>query len=490
MQEIANALNAEGLRTRERVLRRRDGTNDTIGGRLFRSDGLRLILKNPMYRGALRFGGGEYTGRHEPVVSAELWDKANAAESRLGSSTKGRLLERDSQVHLLKGIAYCGSCGRTLVPHDSGKRNAAGRPYRYYYCGFVVKERAPAGCPVGRLPADGLEKVTTEILSQLSRHPEVVAQVIEAARERRKIDRPVLRSQEQELQRELEVVRKRERNLVDIAMNVGTEAITEAYKQRVAELQAERQRVTVELELKRHEVAACEAAMLDEKRIAAALEKLDTLLPKLPMPQQKELCRLFLEKIEVRKTAGRPEESRRILEIRMKMHLPRLVESMEERIVDAVKPKRSVLPISVRGLNFEARVDFTHAARGEIQIIAPFAQIVRLGGARKPPEARKTEQPKLHPIHEILDWQRLLEKGTARSQADLARRHGLTRAAVTQHMKLCQLAPEIIDWLKSLKTEKAVRQFSMTRMSRLADLPASTQRSTFSEMKKGFGIRM
>jgi len=66
-------------------------------------------------------------------------------------------------------------------------------------------------------------------------------------------------------------------------MEGGMALITESYKRRVAELHNERQRITVELERKRHEIAACEAAILDEKRVASALEKPDTLLPKVPL---------------------------------------------------------------------------------------------------------------------------------------------------------------------------------------------------------------
>jgi len=43
--------------------------------------------------------------------------------------------------------------------------------------------------------------------------------------------------------------------------------------------------------------------------------------------------------MEVWKVATRPDEGRRLLEIRMKLHLPRLVEGMEERLVDSMKLK-------------------------------------------------------------------------------------------------------------------------------------------------------
>jgi hypothetical protein len=39
------------------------------------------------------------------------------------------MVERDKHLHLLKGIVHCSHCRRTLIPHDSGKKDPAGRPY-------------------------------------------------------------------------------------------------------------------------------------------------------------------------------------------------------------------------------------------------------------------------------------------------------------------------------------------------------------------------
>ena len=68
LTDITNFLNADGLQTKERVLERRDGTSETIGGRVFRSDGLRLIIRNPIYRGAVKFEGLEFAAKHEALV--------------------------------------------------------------------------------------------------------------------------------------------------------------------------------------------------------------------------------------------------------------------------------------------------------------------------------------------------------------------------------------------------------------------------------------
>lgn len=488
LQEIANALNAEGLRTRQRPLRRRDGSVDTIGGNIFRGDGLRILLRNPIYRGSVRFKGQDFAAKHEALVSPDLWNKANAAvQSERAAPPESRLMvDVDTQMHLLKGIVYCGSCSRALVPHDSGKKNSQGRPYRYYYCGFVLKERQPDRCAVGKLPADALEKVTMEFLSQLSRHPDLVALVIENAKTRRKANRPMLQEEANAIQVAMEQVKKKLANCADAVVNTGLDAVSDTFKQRMIELDAERQRLTVALERKRHELAACDAAVLGEKRVLDALDRLGTLLPHVSPAEQKELCRLLIDRLEVRRAEPVAVSERNVVHFRMTLHLPRLVEGMEERAGDAKRLNRLSLPPSARGVNFEAQVDFTNAARGQVEILIPFQQIVRVGrGLRMPapqPAPIKT-QTELHPIHEVVRWQRKLDSGEVASRAALARGLGLTRAAVTLNLRLLDLVPEIREHLLAIKTAQEIRQFSLSRMRHLAQFPAAQQRRIFAGMR-------
>jgi DNA invertase Pin-like site-specific DNA recombinase len=488
LQEIANALNAEGLRTRQRPLRRRDGSIDTIGGNIFRGDGLRILLRNPIYRGSVRFKGQDFAAKHEALVSSDLWDKANAAvQSERATPPESRLMvDVDTQMHLLKGIVYCGSCGRTLVPHDSGKKNSQGRPYRYYYCGFVLKERQPDLCAVGKLPADALEKVTMEFLGQLSRHPDLVALVIENAKTRRKADRPVLQEEANAIQGAMEKVKKKLANCVDAVVNAGLDAVSETFKQRMTELDGERQRLTVALERKRHELAACDAVVLGEKRVLDALDRLGALLPQVSPAEQKELCRLLIDRLEVWRAEPVSVSGRNVVHFRMKLHLPRLVEGMEERAGDAKRPNQLSFPSSVRGVNFEAQVDFKNAARGQVEILIPFRQVVRVGVVSRMPASRPAPikaQTELHPIHEVVRWQRKLDAGEVASRAALAKGLGMTRAAVTLNLRLLDLVPEIREHLLAIKTAQEVRQFSLSRMRRLAQSPAAQQRRIFAGMR-------
>lgn len=46
-------------------------------------------------------------------------------------------------------------------------------------------------------------------------------------------------------------------------------------------------------------------------------------------------------------------------------------------------------------------------------------------------------------LRKVQEWQGLLASGEAKTQADIARREGLTRTRVTQVLSMLRLAPEI-----------------------------------------------
>ena len=91
--------------------------------------------------------------------------------------------------------------------------------------------------------------------------------------------------------------------------------------------------------------------------------------------------------------------------------------------------------------------------------------------ARRP--AKPAKQPQTPRVVELLrmaqEWRRQLDAGAVRTQAEIARREGITRARVTQIMALIRLAPEIQDHVLSLPvmvhrsaiTEKALRPIAL-----------------------------
>jgi DNA invertase Pin-like site-specific DNA recombinase len=485
LTDIANQLNAEGHRTKVRVNYRRDGSEHMVGGRFFRSDGLRLILRNPLYRAAVKFEGQEFAAQHPALVSADLWDKANAATAETKPRPIYLFREQDVHHHLLKGLVWCGSCGRALIPADSGKKVKSGVKYRYYTCSLVMRESQSTSCPVRRLSADALEQAVIAVIGESSQHPTLVSEMVNVSRRLRAGDRDSLRADLERIKGELVAVDKKLTNCAEAVARDGVSALGEVLVRRAAELRQQRQGLLLDQERKRQELTAADALVLEETAIRSNLQRLRDVLPALPRDEQKKLVRLFIERVEVRRCAPRKGESvesvhDRLMAVRIKLYLPELVRSMEER---SAAPKHRA-EITIRGLTLDARIDFAQAQRGEVTVVAPFRQAFRLHD-----RIRTVPQPKPVPEHPILraqQWQELLLSGAVATRMALAKKVRLTPSAVTRILKLIELDPGIQTYLARLKSTNAIWYFGYRPMGKLAGLPFEQQRAAFAKMRGDF----
>jgi len=85
-----------------------------------------------------------------------------------------------------------------------------------------------------------------------------------------------------------------------------------------------------------------------------------------------------------------------------------------------------------------------------------------------------------HLIHDVLKWQKSLDEGKVMNRAALAKKLGITRAAVTRNLHLVELIPEIQNFLLGLKKNEEIRAFSLNRMRRLAHMKPEKQREWLS----------
>ena len=81
-------------------------------------------------------------------------------------------------------------------------------------------------------------------------------------------------------------------------------------------------------------------------------------------------------------------------------------------------------------------------------------------------------------------WKRKHVADSTVSQAEFARRVGVTAATFSYHLKLLKLAPEIQEFLLALKSPQDVRRFSLRRMKSLAELDRDEQRRAFARMRR------
>lgn len=88
-------------------------------------------------------------------------------------------------------------------------------------------------------------------------------------------------------------------------------------------------------------------------------------------------------------------------------------------------------------------------------------------------------------MKKALEWQQLLEDGVVPSRAELARREGITRARVTQIMKLLELAAEIQETILTLPAGTPERLVTERRLRALAGMTSMEQRAVFRAFIRG-----
>jgi hypothetical protein len=130
------------------------------------------ILRNRLYSGLFEWNGKVIQGRHEPLVSVELWERVQRVLD--GRFAKKR--RRMTHDFAFSGLITCAKCGCSVVGEMKKQR------YVYYHCtGYADKCRGmPALCRRKYVREEVLEAQFTELLGQLRFDDEVLAWVREA----------------------------------------------------------------------------------------------------------------------------------------------------------------------------------------------------------------------------------------------------------------------------------------------------------------------
>lgn len=81
----------------------------TRSGNKYAKSNVHKLLSNPFYIGINRFDGIDYPGAQKPIISKDLFE---AVQSKLHSK---RPIKQSKHNHTLKGMLYCGHCGKTVT---------------------------------------------------------------------------------------------------------------------------------------------------------------------------------------------------------------------------------------------------------------------------------------------------------------------------------------------------------------------------------------
>lgn len=117
------------------------------GGRPLAMSSIYKILSNPFYAGIIVWSGQTYTGKHEPIVTLDEFQRVRALLERPGRPRPQK------HSFAFVGMMRCGSCGFQVTAER--KRKPRGQEYVYYHC---AKRSLGPRCPEPSLELRALEK--------------------------------------------------------------------------------------------------------------------------------------------------------------------------------------------------------------------------------------------------------------------------------------------------------------------------------------------
>lgn len=293
--EIANILNAKGMRTKTRTITTRDGKTKSVGENRIDEEFVKRLISNPIYKGFVHFDNEEYKGEHHSIVSEDTWEKAN----KLLKPVKPKKSEYavDTHVHLLKGLIKCGECDTLLTPYPAGKKDKNGVPYLYYACGKVVDDGQHSKCRVRALPAREFEGVIRKAITNLGQNKSLIESAIKNTSQ---FNRGMIKPLQDEIEKTEALLGKATKEinrLVKIMKSedmVGKE-ITEEYKSLLKEkavLDTQKEKLLLDMD-------RCKQEMLDAEMIKKTLLSFDKVVNALPIEDQKEVFQLLIKEIIV-----------------------------------------------------------------------------------------------------------------------------------------------------------------------------------------------
>lgn len=177
LADIARILNSSGQRTES--------------GKQFTINKLYNILKQERYLGIYIFGDYRIPDGMPAIIDEETWEKAQRMKSKTS-----RHYEKQPDIYLLTGKAFCGHCGKPMVG-DSGT-SKTGELHYYYSC---QSKKRRSGCDKKSIRKRLLEDtVINFLLDHVLSGPETedIADTVHEVMQQRRDSSP-LRSMESEL---------------------------------------------------------------------------------------------------------------------------------------------------------------------------------------------------------------------------------------------------------------------------------------------------
>ena len=152
------------------------------------------ILYNPFYYGDFEYpkgSGNWYQGKHEPIITKELFDQAHA-------QLKSNVLRKEDQEFAFTKLMTCGLCDSGISAAEKWKKHKNGNVHRYVYYGCTKAK--DTHCKCGYIEEKELIKQFENLLDKIDLNELSIKEKIKEEVERFKKFQRVLLNRKEEVQ--------------------------------------------------------------------------------------------------------------------------------------------------------------------------------------------------------------------------------------------------------------------------------------------------
>ena len=203
-QDIADELTDRGLTTRPTQRRPAGPISDSK---------IQQMLRDRYYLGEVTYKGETYDGRHEGLISAELFNRVQTLMDSRGYASE----RRRRHDHYLKGTIWCGRCRlenhtlrRMILMHATGRQ---GNRYSYFFCRGVQDHT----CDTPYSSMDRVEQAIEDHYRTIQFAPEFVTVLRTRLKEALDDQAGAQKALRRDIETQLERLVTKEENLLDLA---------------------------------------------------------------------------------------------------------------------------------------------------------------------------------------------------------------------------------------------------------------------------------
>lgn len=233
----------------------------SMGGAPFNKSQMFSLLTNVVYLGKVKHKDDVFDGQHEAIIDDGLFNrvahllKANRSGEGRGSGNK--------HGALLKGLVRCKACDCGMIHHYASDRTKAGteKRYRYYVCTRAQK-RGWNDCPGPSLPAQELERFVVDQIRSLGQDDALMVESVRRAQERLRDRVAEADADKARVTEQLTAARNELRELVDSGRERnGSAARASGLREQIRGLSTDARRLDAR-------IAAMRDRLLDEDELA------------------------------------------------------------------------------------------------------------------------------------------------------------------------------------------------------------------------------